>query len=596
MLPYQTTPRAGDRIAIAGIGGAGVNILQYFGGSSAENVALYAMATDARLGRDCGNVRFVHLGGEGASFTAAGGRPEAGRGAMERSREQMEEMLSGISVLVMVAGLGGGTGSGAAPLLAEWAKRAGVYVVSVVIMPFSFEGEPRRERAQEALQAVDAHSDICLCFENDQMAELPDAGDGVQAAFDQANRILAQSVAAVPWIANAPGLVNLGLDDLATAMRGRSSRAVFAFGRGYGENRVDEAVRSLMESPLLAHHLARGGVSGPVMLHVAGGEDLALAEIDAVADAVQRQLTSYGQELLFGTCVKPALREELRVTLIASVEAPQPEPAPEPEPEPDPVPVPVPAPVEAEVETTPEEPEDEAPAAPPVEDADIDSRVESMFSKMDNATQEPQPESEPEPVFEPAPEPEAAEMEMETEEETPAVPPVEDADIDSRVQSMFSEMDNATHEPRPEPEPEPEPSVEPEPEPAPEPAPVEEEPVPEEELPAPEPQQEEPQQEEPQPDFPPQHRQSLFDFDEPQQPEPRVPQRRRTARSIAAAETEEVDSRVRDIFAEIDNAPSGSAADTRAYSPDTRSRATKGDDIDTPPSLRFNDLSNLFPD
>lgn len=594
MLPYQTTPRAGDRIAIAGIGGAGVNILQYFGGSSAENVALYAMATDARLGRDCGNVRFVHLGGEGASFTAAGGRPEAGRGAMERSREQMEEMLSGISVLVIVAGLGGGTGSGAAPLLAEWAKRAGVYVVSVVIMPFSFEGEPRRERAQEALQAVDAHSDICLCFENDQMAELPDAGDGVQAAFDQANRILAQSVAAVPWIANAPGIVNLGLDDLAATMRGRSRRAVFAFGRGYGENRVDEAVRSLMESPLLAHHLARGGVSGPVMLHVAGGEDLALVEIDAVADAVQRQLTSYGQELLFGTCVKPALREELRVTLIASVEAPQPEPAPEPEPEPDPVPVPVPAPVEAEVETAEEEPEDEAPVAPPVEDADIDSRVESMFSKMDNATQEPQPESEPEPVFEPDPEPEAAEMEMETEEEIPAVPPVEDADIDSRVQSMFSEMDNATHEPRPEPEPEP--AVEPEPEPAPVPAPVEEEPEPEEELPAPEPQPEDPQQEEPQPDFPPQHRQSLFDFDEPQQPEPRVPQRRRTARSIAAAETEEVDSRVRDIFAEIDNAPSGSAADTRAYSPDTRSRATKGDDIDTPPSLRFNDLSNLFPD
>ena len=514
MLPYQTTPRAGDKIAIAGIGGAGVNILQYFGGSSAENVALYAMAADPRLGRDCGNVRFVRLGGEEAPFTATGGRPEAGRGAMERSRGFMQEMLAGIRVLVMVAGLGGGTGSGAAPLLAEWAHRAGVYVVSAAIMPFRFEGAPRRARAQQALVALQEWSDICLCFENDQMAELQDAQDGAQAAFDQANRILAQSVAAVPWIANAPGLVNLGLDDLAAAMRGRAdNRAVFGFGRGYGEDRVDEAVRTLMESPLLAHHLAYGGISGPVLLHVAGGEDLALSEIEAVADAVQRQMTAYGQELLFGTSVKPALQQELRVTLIASVPAP-------------------------------------APAPEAVE-----------------------PEPEPEPEMKPEPE--------EVEEPVPA-PPVEDDEVDSRVQSMFSEMDNATHEPPPEPEPEPE-AAEPEPEPEPEPA---------EEPPAPEPEPE--PAEDPLPDFARPESQSLFDFDEP--PAPKVPQRRRTARSIAAAETEEVDSRVRDIFAEIDNAPEGTPRDTRAYSPDTRSRATKGDDIDTPPSLRFNDLRDMFPE
>ncbi|MCQ2366965.1 MAG: hypothetical protein MJ056_07385 [Akkermansia sp.] len=520
MLPYQTTPRAGDKIAIAGIGGAGVNILQYFGGSSAENVALYAMAADPRLGRDCGNVRFVRLGGEEAPFTATGGRPEAGRGAMERSRAFMQEMLSGIRVLVMVAGLGGGTGSGAAPLLAEWAHRAGVYVVSVAIMPFRFEGAPRRARAQQALVALQEWSDICLCFENDQMAELQDAQDGAQAAFDQANRILAQSVAAVPWIANAPGLVNLGLDDLAAAMCGRAgNRAVFGFGRGYGEDRVDEAVRTLMESPLLAHHLAHGGISGPVLLHVAGGEDLTLSEIEAVADAVQRQMTAYGQELLFGTSVKPALQQELRVTLIASVPAPAPAPeAVEPEPEPEP-----------EMKPEPEEVEEPVPA-PPVEDDEVDSRVQSMFSEMDNATHEPPPESEPEP--------EAA-----------------------------------------EPEPEPEPAPEPEPEPA-------------EETPAPEP--EPAPAEKTLPDFARPESQSLFDFDEP--PAPKAPQRRRTARSIAAAETDEVDSRVRDIFAEIDNAPEGTPRDTRAYSPDTRSRATKGDDIDTPPSLRFNDLSNLFPD
>ena len=239
---------------------------------------------------------------------------------------------------------------------------------------------------------------------------------------------------------------------------------------------------------------------------------MTLSEIEAVADAVQRQLTAYGQELLFGTSVKPSLQGELRVTLIASVDAP-----------------------EIEQETGQEA--------------------------------EPEPESEP---------------------DTAAAPPENNADIDARVQSMFSKVDHSTHEPPTAPQPAVEPQPVPEPEPVhqPEPAPVKEAPAPE---PKPSPLQESP------PDFPPQQNQSLFDFDE-QPPAPKAPQRRRTSRSIAAAETDEVDSRVRDIFAEIDNAPESTSRDTRSYSPDTRSRATKGDDIDTPPSLRFNDLSNLFPD
>ena len=564
MLPYQTTPRAGDKIAIVGIGGAGANILQYFGGSSAENVALYAMAADERLGRDCGNVKFIALGRAGASAQGAGGDPQAGRRALEGAAEAVQEMLSGIRVLVMVAGLGGGTGSGGAPLLAEWARQAGVYLVSAVIMPFPFEGAARRQRAQEALRAVEEQSDICLCFENAQMESLPQAQEGMQAAFDRANAVLAQSVAAVPWIANAPGLINLGLDELAAATGGRCRRAVFGFGRGYGDMRVKEAVHSLAQSALLAYHLENGGLSGKALLHVAGGEDLTLAEINSVVAAVRDTLGGTDAELFFGTSVKPALQNELRITLIASVDAPQPEPEPEPEPveEPQPMAEPEPEPV---VEPVPE-PEPE-----------------------------PEPVVEPEPEPEPTPEPEPmAEPEPEEEEEPVALPPEGNEEVDSRVHDIFSEIDNATHEPprpmvEPEPQPEPEPMAEPEPEPAPQPE-ASEEPAPAAEEPAP---ADDAAPEEPKK---PKQRQSLFDWNEP--PAPKLPQRRHAQHNVRP-DVDAVDSRVRDIFAEIDNAaPSG--GNEGAYAPEARKQparaAEKDDDIDTPPSLRFNDLRDMFPD
>lgn len=538
MLPYQTTPRAGDKIAIVGIGGAGANILQYFGGSSAENVALYAMAVDERLGRDCGNVKFIALGRAGASAQGTGGDPQAGRRALEGAAEAVQEMLSGIRVLVMVAGLGGGTGSGGAPLLAEWARQAGVYLVSAVIMPFPFEGAARRQRAQEALRAVEGQSDICLCFENAQMESLPQAQEGMQAAFDRANAVLAQSVAAVPWIANAPGLINLGLDELAAATGGRCRRAVFGFGRGYGDMRVKEAVHSLAQSALLAYHLENGGLSGKALLHVAGGEDLTLAEINSVVAAVRDTLGGTDAELLFGASVKPALQNELRITLIASVDAPQPEPEPEPVVEPVPEPEP-----------------------------------------------EPEPTPEPEPMAEPEPE---------EEEEPVALPPEENEEVDSRVHDIFSEIDNATHEPprpvvEPEPQPQPEPMAEPEPEPAPQPeTPEEPAPAAEEPAPADDAAPEEPKK--------PKQRQSLFDWNEP--PAPKLPQRRHAQHNVRP-DVDAVDSRVRDIFAEIDNAaPSG--GNEGAYAPEARKQPTqaaeKDDDIDTPPSLRFNDLRDMFPD
>lgn len=574
MLPYQKTPHAEDRIAIIGIGGAGANILHNFGGSSAENVRMYAMAMDDRLGRDFGNVEFVRLG-EGETGLATGGDPDRGRSALNHSREKVQEMFSGTRVLVMVAGLGGGTASGAAPLLAEWAGQAGLYLVSILIMPFGFEGAARRRRAEEALQVIERQSNITLCFENDYMETLLDGASGAQEVFEHANRLLAQATAAVPFLTNSPGLINLGLDDLSAAVGGPRSRCLFGFGRGFGARRAEEAARTLLQSPMLAYHHSLHAVRGPVLLHVAGGEGMRLSEINSLLDAVHKELSNSGEtEILFGTSVKPALQDEIRVTLITSVDAAAMPSSTTEEPEPEQETYPVPEP---EPEPAPEPVEEVAPAP----------------------AYEPEPESEP--VEEPA---------VAGEEEYPAplreepVQPVEQQqeteeveELDSRVHSFFSDIDNATHEPPPAveppvPEPQPEAIAEqavPEPEPQPEPVELPAE-VPEPE-PQPEPAPAAGEQRQdflPLPDFAPQ-RQAMLDLDAA----PTVhPPRRRTN---AAADVEEIDSRVRDIFGDIDNAPPEPAAEKPAYSPDAR-RTEKDDDIDTPPSLRFNDLRDMFPE
>lgn len=551
MLPYQKTPHAEDRIAIIGIGGAGVNILHNFGGSSAENVRLYAMTADDRLERDFGNVEFVRLGGDESGF-ATGGDPDCGRSALNHCREKVREMLTGVRMLVMVAGLGGGTGSGAAPLLAEWAKQAGLYLVSVSIMPFGFEGAVRRRRAEAALGVIERQADISICFENDYLESLFNGSSNADELFEHANRLLAQATATVPFLANSPGLINLGLDDLAAALSGENPRCIFGFGRGFGAARAEEAARTLLQSPLLAYHRSLHAVRGKVLLHVAGGENLALSEIGRLMDTIRAELGA-NVEILFGTCVKPALQDEMRVTLITSVDAAD-----------------MPAPA------TQEAGQQEVAATPP-------------------PPSEPDPEPEPEPEDEPDSLPEANE-ELENANG-------EDDELDERVRGMFSKIDNATHQPAPEPEPAPEDELEEEPELAPEP---EEEPLPppaEEAEPEPEvepepvsaPVPEKPAEARQQsfldlPDFAPQ-RQAMLNLEE----QPTVlPPRRRTN---AAADVEEIDSRVRDIFGDIDNAgPDTGEGDKPAYSQDARAHTTEGDDIDTPPSLRFNDLRDMFPE
>lgn len=418
MLPYQTTSRKEDGIVIVGLGGAGASILQRFSGSSAENVRLCIMSLDERLGRECGNVEFVQLGAGLNHGLGSGGDPEVARQAIEESSSQIDALLSGARLLVMVVGLGGGTGSGVAPVLARKASEAGVFLVSVVVMPFSFEGARRRKQADAALEEIASISDIVFCFENDYMEDLFRSRTGAQAVFEEANALLSQATASVPLLANSPGIINIGLDELVTALENNDSRCIYGSGKGYGPNRAEDAARAALESPLVSYHQALK-LARTVIVHIAGGNNMSLAELRIAMETVRAELSGDDVNIFFGAAVKPHLGEEIRVSLIASVDAAEMQAA-------------VQADKLAAAELVAEEEEEEV-SAPEPEEEEI-APVEPAEEVKDDEEEE------------------SGEPLLEDDEEEPALQPVAPASV-------------AEPEPLPSWEPVPAPVIEPEPQP-----------------------------------------------------------------------------------------------------------------------------------
>ena len=490
MLSYQTSHQKEHGIAIVGIGGAGAGILQCFGSSSADNVRLYTVSLDERVGRATGsNVNFIQLGGGLNHGLGSGGDPELGRRAAEDSRETLSTILDNTRLLVLVAGLGGGTGSGAAPVLAQMAREKGVFLVSVLLMPFSFEGKRRRLQAEKAQEEIARLTDILFCFENDYMENLFNNNRGARAVFEEVDRIMAKATAAVPMLASSPGLINLGLDELATALENNDSRCLFGSGKGYGPHRAVQAARAALESPLVAY---RGALrfARTVIVHISGGETMALHEIRLAMETVQAALADEDVNLFFGTTVKPHLGDEIRVTLIASVDSGEFKAALEKEEEEEP------APVEEEPATSIHEP-----AADTTED-----------------DEEPELIEEPTPDTEEAPEEEVVVVDIEAEaaaeeEETPE--PAEEAEV----------VEIPRHEPT-------------------------------------------------------LHQGELMPADI-------------TIRK--SADPDDITDRTRRLFDDVDT---GAPAPQQYAAPMRRRQNTTpdDDDLDTPPSLRYNDLRNIFTD
>ncbi len=321
MLRYPTTPGTAPGIVIVGLGGAGANILQCFGDSGAEHVRLCIMSPDERLGQQGSNLHFVQLGSGHGGGLGSGGDPEVGARVARESAAEIASLFSGAHLLVMVCGLGGGTGSGAAPVLTRMAREAGLFVVSVLVMPFTFEGQRRREQAERARDDIAPLSDIVLCFENDHMEGLLRERSGVRRLFEETNSLLARATACVPTLAHSPGLINLGLDELAEAMKDCDSRCLFGSGKARGAGRASAAARAALASPLL--HQGQGLPElHTLIVHLAGGETMTLDEVRRAMETVRSALPQdKPPRLFFGVSVKPQMEDEMRVSLIAATHA-----------------------------------------------------------------------------------------------------------------------------------------------------------------------------------------------------------------------------------------------------------------------------------
>ena len=247
----------------------------------------------------------------------AGGDPELGYNAAQESADELREAMQGARMIFVCAGLGGGTGSGAAPCVVQMAHETGALVVAFATLPFAFEGKRRTAQATEALQELQRVSDAVVCFENDRMGDIVLPKAGIHQAFAVADTTISQSVRAIINVVRRPGLIQIGFDELLSALRSQNSRCLFGFGESDSDNRAHEALALALKNPLMN----RGKTltdARCVLVQISGGPGMTLTEVEIVMQELNRHVEDHTQ-ILFGTSVDGKMGNRLSVTLISSL-------------------------------------------------------------------------------------------------------------------------------------------------------------------------------------------------------------------------------------------------------------------------------------
>ena len=320
MIDLTTRRTSGSQrhLKIIGVGGAGVHALDRMALDGADPSHLLALHTDVQLLTASVAGGKIQLGASLTRGIGAGGDPETGAAAAAEAGREILAACEGLDAVFLLAGLGGGTGSGAAPLVAHAARESGALVIAVATLPFEFEGRRRGEQAREALAQLRAEADVVICFENDRMADGVAPGAGIAQAFATADQTISQSVAAINALFHRKGMIHLGVDDFRAAMGG--SRCFFGFGRAEGSNRPFEALARALKAPLMEKGRPLRE-SERVLVAVAGGEDLSLDEVELLMEELNKQVSPRTQ-LFFSAAVDRQLTGALTVTLFSSLEAP----------------------------------------------------------------------------------------------------------------------------------------------------------------------------------------------------------------------------------------------------------------------------------
>ncbi len=309
-------------ITVIGIGGSGTNVIDKMALEGASGVDLVSLNCDARALNTSMAGTKLQLGKSLTQGLGCGGDPELGAEAAAASADEIRGLLAGRNMVFICVGLGGGTGSGAAPVVARMAREAGAFVIVFVTLPFAFEGRRRGNQASIALQDLRKYANALITFENDRMGELVVPKKGVQEAFELADKIIGQSVRAVTSLITQPGLIQIGMDELVTALHNTDSRCLFGYGLAKGENRAVEALSLALKSPLLDRGQMLSGARN-VLVHVCGGNNLTLFEIETLMRELGRHVHEDAQ-ILFGAATDPKLQENLSVTILTSLNKPVP--------------------------------------------------------------------------------------------------------------------------------------------------------------------------------------------------------------------------------------------------------------------------------
>ena len=301
-------------IKVVGVGGGGTNAVNSMVRDNIRGVEFIIANTDLQSLEKSECLEKVQLGGELTRGLGAGSNPEIGRNAAEESENIIRDMLDGSDMVFVTAGMGGGTGTGAAPVIARIAKEVGALTVGVVTKPFQFEGKPRMRQAEEGILELKEAVDTLIVIPNQKLLSFVGNQTTFTAAFSMVDDILKQAVCSISDLIVIPGLINLDFADVKRIM-GSMGKALMGSGTAAGENRAVEAAQKAISSPLLDEATVDGAQG--ILINITGGEDLTLMEINEASMMIQKNAHE-DAHIIFGAVINNQMEEEMRVTVIAT--------------------------------------------------------------------------------------------------------------------------------------------------------------------------------------------------------------------------------------------------------------------------------------
>ncbi len=314
MEQIKTDVESFARIRVVGVGGSGGNAVNYMVGAKVKGVEFIAINSDAQDLHHSLAKRKIHVGKNLTRGLGAGGNPDMGRRAAEETREEIANAIKGSDMIFVTCGMGGGTGTGAAPVVAKIARESGALTVGVVTKPFLFEGQERMRLALQGIEELKKEVDALITIPNDRLLAIVDKETTVRGAFEQCDNVLKQAVEGISDLITLPGIINVDFADIRSVMENAGS-ALMGVGVSAGEKRAEEAARGAINSPLLEVSIT--GAKG-VLFAIAGGDDLGMLEIQDAARVITESIDPHAK-VIFGAIKDDKLKKnEVKVTVIAT--------------------------------------------------------------------------------------------------------------------------------------------------------------------------------------------------------------------------------------------------------------------------------------